>query len=121
MARKNVVPKYSMISDGDASADITSNPTSVINLDNASILISWSGVPVGEILIQAQQRKSNEELVEADWVDLDLGDTVVIDNTEAEHQIIFKQLPFTDIRVKYVSTSGTGTLNAVITSKQIGG
>jgi hypothetical protein len=121
MARKNVIHAFQMINSGDASADITSNPTSVVNLDVASIFISWTGTPVGEITVQAQQRKSNEDLTEADWFDIDLGATVTVDNTESEHQILFKQVPFTDIRVKYTSTSGTGTLNAVITSKQIGG
>lgn len=121
MARKNVIHSFKMIDDGDASADITSSPTSTIHMDKASIRIEWSGTPVGTVAIQAQQRKKDERIVEANWFDVDLGSTVTIDGTDTEHQILFNELPFTDLRVKYTSTSGTGTINVKISAKQVGG
>ena len=56
MGRKNVLKSYNMFEEsdanpngGDMSAPIVSNTTSVINQDNASIHITWSGSsPVGE-------------------------------------------------------------------------
>lgn len=110
-----------MFEDGDLSTDITSNVTNVRNLDKASIRVEWTGTPVGELKVQALQEKENQPIAEADWFDLDLGSTITIDNTDTEHQIIFNELPFERIRLQYVSTSGTGVINAKISAKQVGG
>ena len=123
MGRKNVVSAFQMITSGDMSADITSEETSVKNLDKASIRVTWDigGTPVGTLVVQALQEKENIPVVDADWFDLDLGSTVTIDNTQTDHQIIFNELPFDKIRLKYNQTSGTGTMNAKISAKQVGG
>lgn len=125
MARKNVVSAFSMITDGDLSADITSLPTDVKNLDKASIRLAWdvAGSPVGVVTIEALQEKDNtaESEDEANWFTLEFGSIINIDNTETDHQILFNELPFDKIRLKYTATSGSGTLNAKITAKQVGG
>ncbi len=68
MARKNVVIAFKMIVDGDMSADITSDPTDVKNLDQASIRVSWTtaGTPVGTLAIQALQEKDGIPVTDAD-------------------------------------------------------
>ena len=122
MARKNVVPSFQMIDSGDASADILSNSTSVINHDKADVRIEWTGSPVGEIIVQAQQRSDlRQPIVEGDWFDIEFGNTITVDGSNTNHHLKFNELPFTDIRIKYTSTSGSGTINAKITLKQIGG
>ena len=78
----------------------------------------------GLFAIQARQEKSNARDVSADWFDLDLGSQILVDvpsNSILEHQIIFNELPFTDVRIVYAATSGTGTVNIKITAKQVGG
>ena len=123
MARKNVISAHPMLTDGDMTADLTSSSTDIKNLDNASIRITWTTAsnPVGEIKVQVLQEKDNTPFSDSDWFDLDLGSTITIDNSESEHQIIFTQLPFDKIRIKYVATSGTGVMNVKISAKQVGG
>lgn len=112
-----------MLENGDMTLTLTSKETSVKNLDNASIRLEWdiAGTPVGEVVIQALQEKDNTNVEEADWFDLDFGSTITIDNTQTDHQLILTQLPFDKIRLRYTPTSGSGTLNAKITAKQVGG
>lgn len=114
-----------MIVLGDMSANVISEITDVKNLDNATIRVTWdtAGTPIGELRVQVLQEKdaTSAENDELNWFDLDFGDTLTIDNTETEHQIIFTQLPFDKIRLQYFRTSGTGTMNAKISAKQVGG
>lgn len=112
-----------MITSGDMTTTITSEETSVKNLDNASIRLSWdiAGTPVGEVIVQALQEKDDKPVTDADWFTLDFGSTIAIDNTQTDHQLILTQLPFDKIRLRYTPTSGSGTLNAKITAKQVGG
>lgn len=119
MARKNVVQSFTMIESQIASTDVTSESTSIINLDQLSIRFSWDSTLEGEIVIEALQRKSND--VSPDWFELDFGNTILVDATDTNHQIVFQQMPFTDIRVKFVHSSGSGTIEAKLTGKQIGG
>lgn len=125
MARKNTISAHPMIVDGDMSGDITSSVTDVKNLDKAYIRVTWDigGSPVGELQFEALQEKDSTSAAndDANWFTLDFGDTLTIDNSETEHQILFESLPFDKLRLKYNSTSGTGTLNAKITAKQVGG
>lgn len=114
MGRKNVVKSYKMIDAGDLSGDITSESTSVINLDKASIHIVWSGSsPSGTINVQAKNGDKGT------WRSLDFGTTISVSGNSGEHDIILNELPFDEIRVVYTSTSGTGTVDAVLTAKVI--
>jgi hypothetical protein len=121
MARKNVVQSFTMLESQLVSADITSQDTSIINLDQVSIRVKWNGTLEGEIRIEALQRKSNDLVQDSDWFELDFGNVILIDGTDDNHQIVFTQMPFTDFRLKFVHTSGSGLLEAKITGKQIGG
>lgn len=115
MGRKSVVKSFQMIDSGDMSADITSEIVNVINLDQASVYVSWSGTsPVGEIKVEAQNG-DNET-----WYELDFNSTMTVSGNTGDLQIIFNQMPFTSIRLFYDRTSGIGTLNAVISMKVIG-
>ncbi len=98
----------------DISGSATSDITSVLNLDKASIAIDWSGTsPVGEIQVEARNGENEP------WTVLDIA-TISISGNSGNHRIIFLELPFTDIRLQYISTSGTGSMDAVITSKTVG-
>jgi len=116
LARKNVLKSFKMIDAGDLSGNITSDITSVINLDKASIVLAWSGTaPSGTIEIQA--RNGENEAFRA----LDVGATITVSGNSGDHRIILTETPFTDIRLVYTATSGSGSLDAVITAKQVGG
>jgi hypothetical protein len=123
MSRKNTISAFPMLDQADASSDVISLPTDVKNLDNASIRVTWTGTPIGTLTVQAQQEKSDTSAAQdaASWFDIDLGATIAIDANETDHQLIFTQLPFDKIRLSYTSTSGTGTISAKISAKQVGG
>ena len=115
MARKNTVPSFRMIDQGDLSGDITSNITNVENLDKCSIAVSWSGTsPVGTIIVES--RNGTKE----SWNAVEFP-TITVSGNTGNHSIVFREMSFTDLRLRYVATSGTGTLDAVYTSKQVGG
>jgi hypothetical protein len=105
-----------MIDAGDLASDIDSNVTNVMNQDKASIHLSWTGtVPVGVVTVQARNGEKDP------WYDLDMGGTISISGASGDHQLVFNELPFTDIKLTYTATSGTGTLDATLTSKVTGG
>lgn len=125
MARKNVIISHKMLNEAALTGDSTSLPTDVVNLDRASISIAWSNSDaVGEIQFEARKIKKSqpEVLADTEWYTLDFGATIDISGASGTHEVIFDALDFTQLRVKYVSTSGTtGEIDAVLTAKQIGG
>lgn len=118
MARKNIVASYDMFGASGTSlaATVESSTVNVQNLDSAGIHVSWTGSsPVGVITVQARNGSDDS------WYDLDFGSTISVSGNTGNHQIVFNSLPFTDIKMTYTRTSGTGTIHAKITAKQLGG
>lgn len=115
MGRKNVIESFKMFDQADISTNATSTATSVIRQDQARIILNWTGTsPVGVITIEA--RNGADDPYKA----LDFGSAINISGNTGSHEIIFSEMPFTDLRVVYTSTSGTGNLDAIITSKVLG-
>jgi hypothetical protein len=96
--------------------NLTSTETNVLGMDYALIKIVWTGSsPVGEIQVEAlRDRKDNIET----WATVDFGSTISVSGNSGSHDLVLTRLPFEKTRVKYVRTSGTGTLNAIITVKE---
>lgn len=116
MGRKNIVPSYLMLDAADMSANATSSIVNVQNMDKASIHVYWAGTsPVGTMTVEARNG-ANEP-----WFALDMGSPITISGNTGFHELIFNEVPFTDIRLQYDATSGAGTLNSAITLKQVGG
>lgn len=115
MGRKNVVKQFKMFDEADISTDQTSTTTNVINLDQASIHLSWTGTsPDGEIFVDVRNGEDDS------WYALSFSTQILISGNSGDHQILFTEMPFTDIRLRYVSTSGTGNLTASLTMKTVG-
>ena len=91
------------------------------SLDTASIRLDWTGTPTGQIVIEALQMRDGIAIEDSAWFPLDFGSDIIIDSTNTDHQLIFTVMPFDRIRLNYIPTSGSGTLNARITAKHIGG
>lgn len=114
-----------MLESGDLSGNLTSLSSNVVNLDKASLRLSWTSADaVGTITIEAKQVNPEKPEEASDWFELDFGNVIAIDMTapspDSEHQIIFNELPFTDLRVVYTATSGTGTIDATLSAKTVG-
>ncbi len=121
MSRKNVVMPFKMFDDADMSLNATSLVTNVINLDKASVIISWSGAsPVGTITVEGRSFKPATNTVDSGWVTLDF-DTISVSGNTGGHQLLFNELPFSELRLQYAASSGSGSLDAILVAKQVGG
>ena len=117
MGRKNVLKSFKMYDAADISGDVTSATTNVENLDQGSIAITWTGTsPEGVLTVEAKNGAKD-----AAFKEIDMGGTITITGNTGDHRLLFNQLPFTNIRLVFTSSSGTGTMEAVITAKQVGG
>lgn len=122
MARKNVLLHFKMLDAADISTTQTSPATDIAYLDNAGIVITWSGTsPVGTIDIECANPAPTEHEADWTWVPLNFGSVISVSGNTGLHTITMNQLPFTKIRLIYTATSGTGTLTAMLSVKQVGG
>ena len=112
MSRKNVLTPFHLVIGGDMSSSITSATTNFQYLDNIGLQLIYTGAPIGTITLEAS-------LDGATWSTLDVGPVVV--NGAGSDLVTLNQLPYNQMRIKYNKTSGTGSLDAYITSKMIGG
>lgn len=120
MGRKNVIKNgYKMLDEADLTLTTTSNLTEVSNLDKASIHIVWSGTsPIGTIIVEStNDSASNPQAV---WREVNFGSAIEITGNSGDHDIVFNELPFNAIRIKYVPTSGSGTINAALSASVVG-
>jgi len=125
MARKDTlnypIPEFSA---SNLSADVDNflNPTEVNLMDNVGVTLGWTGTPVGtfEVYVSNSPKPKNQ-LVAADFTQLDFGTPITIDNTESQHLISINQIPFKWIAYKYVFSSGNGGMSVIMNNKQVGG
>lgn len=126
MARKHSLPPHNMLLDADMSGSLLSAPTNVSQIDQAIIFLNWSGGAEGEFTVEGAQVKSTELRADSPlpasivWNTLSFGSTVLAEIGNDNHELVFTQLPFTHIRIRYTPSAGTGTLNATISGKSLG-
>lgn len=115
MSKKTVLYSYKLLDNQAVSANTTSNTTSVAQLDKASIDLRWSASTLAATVeVQAKNGPSG------DWRAIDMGSTITISGASGSHELIFNELPFTDLRLYVAYSSGSGTVDAVITAKSGG-
>lgn len=115
MARKHLIYSYQLFDAQSVSSDSTSNSTTVAQLDQASIDLNWSASTLAAT-VEVQVKNGDN----ADWRALDFGSPISISGASGAHEIVFNQMPFTDLRLFVDVTSGSGTVDAVITAKTVG-
>jgi hypothetical protein len=116
MARKNVIKGYKPFDEVDISSNQDSEEIVVTNLDKASIHVMWSGSsPVGTMVVQAKNGEKGT------YYNLEGLDAISITGNSGDHVIIFSDMPFTHLKISFTNTSGTGSMTANMTAKQIGG
>ncbi len=127
MGRKNIQESYDMFAGSsgqpnltDMSTNQTSYVTSIKNQDKASIIVNWSGTaPVGVLTVEARNKKENVG-PDSGWITLDFGSPINITGNTGSHTLIFNELQFTELRLQYTASSGSGTIGAFISSKTSG-
>lgn len=122
MGRKNVLLSFPMLNGADMSTNQTSPVTDIAYLDNAGITVTWSGTsPVGTITVECANPNPTENEADWNWHELGFGTPIDVTGNTGSHIISMNQLPFTKIRLKYNFTSGTGSISALLSVKQVGG
>lgn len=103
-----------MVEDGDMSSNITSEVVDIKYMDNIGIHAVFTGTPDGEIFIDV----SNDD--GSNWTTLSFDSDILV-SAAGDHNINVNQCPFQKIRLRYVASSGSGTLNATLMAKRLGG
>lgn len=120
MPAKNVLTPYKLVSAADISVDSTSAAVNIQWLDNVSVQANLSGSPVGNLQIQGSLDYSQTPFNPAaagTWVNV-LPSAVAI-SASGSVLLNLDQLAFPWIRVQYLHTSGTGSMDVYISAKEI--
>lgn len=126
MARKNTL-NWQLLNDQSLATSFISPVTFIRNTDNVSYQINvTTSNSTGTFTIQVSDDYAinNEGAVTnpGSWLTLTLSGTPTVAAANDVIGISLNQLPYDAIRLVYTaSTPGTGTCDATITSKQIGG
>lgn len=113
MGSKRTLDYDQLIVDGDMSSSITSDSTNILNTDRVGYQILFTGTPTGTFSVEV----SNDEVT---WAELTLS-TAITANGSGDNAFIDCESAAKFIRLKYTSTSGSGTLQVHITAKSISG
>ena len=132
MSRKNNLRQFKTIDAGDMSANITSSITNIQFLDNIGIQLNFSGSPVGDFQIEVSadyaQDLNGAVSNPGNWTPVLLGymlsgsytmDDVIPSSVGSPVYIDLNQLSAPWIRIVYTATSGSGSLDAIITAKMV--
>lgn len=109
---------YKMFDAVDISTNQTSEIVYIPFLDNPGIIVEWTGTsPVGELVLEVSNQKENpnEAMI---WTSL-YSSTIAVTGNTGIHTLTATQLPYNAMRLKYLSTSGTGTLTAILQVKMV--
>ncbi len=126
MARKNTL-KYQLLTGQSLATSFISPVTFIRNTDNVSYQIDvFTSDSTGTFSVQVSDdyslNEANVVVNPGTWVTLTLSGVPTVSAANDVIGISLNQLPYDAIRLAYTETTpGTGTCNAIITSKQIGG
>jgi hypothetical protein len=111
---KRILLNVPMVVAGDMSANITSKSVEIQYLDNIAISLQFpvNAGATGTFFIDV----SNDNKT---FIPLGFGSSLSVPDADNAIQIEATQLAASWIRVRYVFISGTGTLNAFISAKEI--
>lgn len=106
--RKNFLPPYLTVSNASMAAEIISPVTAMTELDNISMQAVFSGSPTGTMTTEGS----------LDKITWNAFTTLAITGAGSE-LFDLNQLSFPYVRLHYVPTSGTGTLNVLVSGKMV--
>lgn len=109
MGRRHVTKGFKILDGVDISTDQAGSWSDVSQYDNLKYLVNWSGDAAGELILETSDDKT-------DIHELDFGETLLINDgfDPKQHTILVNLLAHSFLRIRYVSTSGSGSMNASI-------
>lgn len=118
MGRKHVI-RLELFTASSMAVQQVSKVIEVGELDKASIHAYWVAGPAGTFEIQARNMNDKSDKVDQ-WYTLDTGTPWAVTAADDSVHLVLNEMPFTEIRLIYTPTSGSGMINAYLTSKTIG-
>lgn len=100
-----------IVTNGDMSGDITSSATPLDEAVTYCVQATFTGAPVGTLILQA----TNDPIL-LGWTDITSSSASVA--AAGSYMINDSVFGFSQVRLQYRRTSGTGTLNAKINAKR---
>lgn len=110
-SRKYLTP-YSVITNGSMAGNLTSTVTDIRYLDDVAVQLVWTGTPTGTFQIQGS-------LDQVTWNSLSLTPAPAAAGAAGTYLIDLEGLSFPYIRTTYIASSGTGTLNVLVSGKGV--
>lgn len=114
MAKRELLGPYKVFDAASMAGDLTqATPFSTIKgLDKVGLILEWTGTaPVGEFFVDVSYLIPGTTSYTA-WQELDFGAPIAITGNSGNHHISIQDPPFEKMRLRYVRTSGTGSLTA---------
>ena len=125
MARKDTLKSYVLLNAQSTASDFNTytNPTNIDYLDNVGIQVVWTGTSVGTLEVYGSNDTANVQqgTYPTNWSKFEFGAVINVDTTNSDLLIHMNQVPYSWIALKYIATSGTGTITAKLTVKMVGG
>lgn len=112
---KSITKAKKYMTAGDMAGNLTSDTIDVDRMDNVGIQLLWTGTPTGSIVVDGRIADDGP------WTELDLDPAIAPAGSASDHLISLTQIPYAELRVRYVRTSGSGALTVWAMAKQIGG
>ena len=106
---------YQLVTNGamTGTTTLTSTQQNVLNFDNIGLQISWTGTPTGVISIQGSVDGVN-------FASLTFSPAITQPAGSANSILVnLNQFPWPYLQVQYVNSSGSGTLNVLLCSKDL--
>jgi hypothetical protein len=108
--------QFQIVTAGDMStASILSPGTELRDVPLASIHAIWTGSPVGTLIVQISGDMVADQSLVTNWSDFS-GSSIAI-NGASDVMYNMPNAGYRWARLKYTKTSGTGTLNAILSAK----
>lgn len=125
MARKDTLKSYVLLNAQSTASSFNTftNPTNVDYLDNVGIQVIWTGTTVGVLEVYGSNDAANAQQgsYPTNWSKFEFGAVINVDTTNSDLLIHMSPIPYSWIALKYVATSGTGTMTVKLTIKVVGG
>lgn len=119
----NVLKPISLVTDGSLGANLTSRAINTQFLNEAYLQLVFTGTPTGTFVVETSGDYVPDDEFRTSppnagtWDALDLGTTLSATGAPGSISVDITLSAVPWLRVRYTSTSGTGTLNAKISGK----
>lgn len=120
MGSKKVIKSFQMISAASMAATVTSSIVNTEFLDNIGLYIKWASSDAVGVITVESSINYDAGLATGDWFSLTFNPPLAQPaSNNGSYGINLNELPYPWLKVVYTRTSGSGTLNAYLSAKEV--